>query len=206
MTRQKRAFDLAFALLGILLMAIPALIIVALLLVLQGRPILYRSERMKTASLSFLLLKFRTMKNCPFDSGVTGGDKTNRIAPLGHFLRRTRMDEIPQLWNILRGDISFIGPRPPLRQYVEQFPEVYAQVLKSKPGVTGLATLVFYAREEQLLNGCRSAAETEAVYVRRCLPRKARIDLIYQRNQTVKHDFVLLWRTVARLIKWQNVI
>ena len=98
----------------------------------------------------------------------------------GRFLRRSRLDEVPQLWNVLKGDMSFVGPRPPLRLYVERFPELYAKVLQSRPGVTGLATLVFHRHEEKLLAACRSAAETDAVYARRCVPRKARIDLIYQ--------------------------
>ncbi len=201
MTRQKRAFDIGFALLGALVVTVPAICIVVLLLVFQGRPVLFRSERMKTTTQSFRLFKFRTMTNCSFDLGVTGGDKANRITRLGHFLRRTRLDEIPQLWNILRGDLSFVGPRPPLRLYVERFPEIYVKVLQNTPGVTGLATLVFYPHEERLLRGCKSADETDAVYVRRCLPRKAKLDLIYQRKQTVKLDFVLLLLTGWRLIK-----
>jgi len=74
------------------------------------------------------------------DSGASGGYKANRITRTGRFLRRTRLDETPQLWNVLKGDISFVGPRPPLRQYVEAYPEIYTQVLKTRPGITGLGS------------------------------------------------------------------
>ncbi len=116
-------------------------------------------------------------------------------------LRRTRLDELPQLWNILRGDMSFVGPRPPLRMYVERFPGLYAQVLRSRPGVTGLATLVFHRREAELLRGCRSAEETDTVYVRRCVPVKARLDLIYQRRRNVCFDLAILGRTILRMMR-----
>ena len=134
------------------------------------------------------------------DSGVSGGDKSARITRTGRFLRKTRLDEIPQLWNVLKGDMSFVGPRPPLRQYVERFPELYAKVLQSRPGITGLATLVYHGHEERMLKPCKDATETDAVYARRCVPRKAHLDLIYQRNRNVCYDFVLLGQTIGRML------
>ena len=172
-------------------------IAVAILLI-DGRPVLYRAERMKTPETGFSLWKFRTMRPDPGDRGVSGGDKANRITRTGTFLRRTRLDELPQLWNILRGDISFVGPRPPLRRYVEMFPDLYARVLTSRPGVTGLATLAYHRTEEALLARCETADETEAVYARRCVPRKARLDLIYARRRTVCYDLRLMLATVLR--------
>ena len=124
----------------------------------------------------------------------------DRITATGHVLRRYRLDELPQLWNILRGDISFVGPRPPLRHYVEKFPELYAEVLTSRPGITGMATLAFHRREEQLLAPCRTADETEEVYCRRCVPRKARLDLIYAQRRTLCSDVKLMFATVFRRI------
>jgi len=156
---------------------------------------------MREPGRAFALLKFRTMRPDPGDRGVTGGDKGGRITPLGNMLRRTRLDELPQLWNILRGDMSFVGPRPPLRMYVERFPGLYAQVLRSRPGVTGLATLVFHRREAELLRGCRSAEETDTVYVRRCVPVKARLDLIYQRRRNVCLDLAILGQTILRMMR-----
>jgi len=97
--------------------------------------------------------------------------------------------------------MSFVGPRPPLRLYVERFPDLYAQVLRSRPGITGLATLSFHRHEEWLLAPCRDAAETDAVYSRRCVPRKARIDLIYQRRRTLCLDLRLMLQTLSRALK-----
>jgi lipopolysaccharide/colanic/teichoic acid biosynthesis glycosyltransferase len=91
---------------------------------------------MRGPSKPFTLIKFRTMQDAIQNTGVTGGDKTARVTRTGHWLRRWRLDEVPQLINILRGDMSFVGPRPPLRRYVEQFPDLYAHVLKSRPWPT----------------------------------------------------------------------
>jgi len=146
------------------------------------------------------LWKLRSMEVAPPEQGVSGGNKAARITATGAFLRRKRLDEIPQLWNILKGDIAFVGPRPPLRLYVERFPRIYAEVLRDKPGVTGLATLTFHRHEERLLAACRTASETDAVYVRRCIPRKAQIDLLYQRRRTLCSDLGLMWRTVFHAI------
>jgi lipopolysaccharide/colanic/teichoic acid biosynthesis glycosyltransferase len=120
---------------------------------------------------------------------------------MGRLLRRFRLDEVPQLWNILRGDISFVGPRPPLRQYVERFPEIYAQVLRQRPGVTGLASIHYHRHEEWLLARSQSAAETDRLYCIRCIPAKARLDLIYARHATVCLDLRLIGRTLARLLQ-----
>lgn len=200
MTPAKRLLDLALALsLGALLL-LPALGLALLLWVSQGRPIFYTSERMGASCRPFRLWKFRTMEPDPVDGGVSGGDKAARITPLGHHLRRLRLDEIPQLWNILRGEMSFVGPRPPLRRYVARDPALYAAVLQSRPGLTGLATLHFHAREARLLAACRTPTETDAVYARRCVPRKARLDLIYQRRRSLALDLALLARTVARVL------
>lgn len=201
MTLGKRLFDIGFALLLGVVLIVPILILSAWILLRDGRPVLYLSERMKTPETGFQLWKFRTMHVVQSDSGVSGGDKAARITPMGARLRRYRLDELPQLWNILRGDISFVGPRPPLRHYVETCPDLYARVLRNRPGVTGLATIVFHKTEEELLAPCASAAETEAVYLRRCVPVKAKLDLIYARNQSVCYDIALIYETLRRVFK-----
>jgi len=198
MTLQKRLFDLILAVTLVIILAIPFAILVVILLVREGRPVFYVSERMRAPGRPFQLWKLRTMKADPNDSGVSGGDKVSRITATGRFLRRSRLDEIPQLWNVLRGDMSFVGPRPPLRSYVERFPDTYRQVLRCRPGITGLATLRFHAHEERLIARCRTAAETDAVYARRCVPRKAALDLIYQRHQTLCFDAALIIETARR--------
>src|SRR5690606_7107976 len=151
MTVQKRLFDFALALLLLVPLGIVMAVVTLALLAGQGRPVLYGAERMHAPGHPFTLWKFRTMRPATGDSGVSGGDKAARITGPGRFLRRTRLDELPQLFNILRGDMSFVGPRPPLRQYVEAFPALYAEVLACRPGVTGLATLVFHRHEERIL-------------------------------------------------------
>ncbi len=200
MTPQKRLFDLASALFLLLVLS-PLILGVALAILLQdGRPVFYVSERMKSPTEPFKLLKFRTMTNSATDSGVSGGDKSRRITPIGRRLRATRLDELPQLFNVLRGDLSFVGPRPPLRMYVERFPALYGAVLKSRPGITGLATLVYHGHEERILAACATADETDAAYARRCVPQKARLDLIYARHRSLCFDLRLMVATVFRRI------
>lgn len=204
MTQSKRLMDLLIALFFTILL-LPVIVVIALMiLVRDGRPVFYLSERMKTPDTSFMLWKFRTMRLDADDSGVSGGDKVARITPLGGWLRGKRLDELPQLINILRGDLSCVGPRPPLRRYVELRPDLYAEVLRSRPGVTGLATLVYHAHEEYLLGPCDSADMTHAVYLRRCVPAKARLDLIYQRHRNLCFDLILVWRTIRGVFDGQG--
>lgn len=199
MTWQKRLLDLLFASLLVVILG-PILIgLLVWLLIREGRPVFYVAERMKGIDQPFDLWKLRTMAVVAGDAGVSGGDKAARITRTGAWLRRKRLDEFPQLWNILKGDLSFVGPRPPLRSYVERDPDLYAQVLKSRPGVTGLASIVFHKHEEALLARCVTPQETDAVYTRICVPRKARLDLIYQRRQSLCHDFDLVFQTIGSL-------
>lgn len=196
----KRITDLILALVLTLVLSPFIILIAFLILVRDGRPVFYRSERMKTCDQAFILWKFRTMTNTAADSGVSGGDKAARVTRTGRILRKTRLDELPQLLNILRGDMSFVGPRPPLRYYVEKHPAVYAQVLTHRPGVTGLATLRYHRTEERLLANCQTAAETDQVYSRRCVPVKARLDMIWAANQSLCFDLRLILETITRVI------
>lgn len=201
MTWRKRIFDLFFASLLVVILGPILLGLLLWLLMKEGRPLFHVAERMKAPGKPFNLWKLRTMTVVPEDQGVSGGDKAARITPTGAWLRARRLDEFPQLWNILRGDLSFVGPRPPLREYVERFPDLYAEVLKSRPGVTGLATIRFHKHEERLLARCRTPQETDDVYCRICVPRKARLDLIYQRYQSTCYDFDLVFQTIGNLFR-----
>lgn len=202
MTLSKRAFDLL--LVAVLApFVVPLILVIALLVLLRdGRPVFYLSERMKTAEAGFTLLKFRTMQPAQTRSGVTGADKAAAITATGGLLRKYRLDELPQLWNVLRGDLSFVGPRPPLREYVDLAPALYREVLVCRPGITGLATLCFHAHETRILAQCRSPGDTHAAYLRRCVPRKARLDLIYREHGSVCFDVQILaqtfWAVVSR--------
>jgi len=205
MTWRKRIFELFFATLLAVILG-PVLLGLAIWLLLrQGRPVFYVSERMKGVDRPFRLWKLRTMSvagdGAETDTGVSGGDKAARVTPIGARLRATRLDELPQLFNILKGDLSFVGPRPPLRQYVERFPELYGEVLKSRPGVTGLASIVYHQHETALLARCATPQETDAVYARHCVPAKARLDLIYQRHQNTCLDLDLVFQTIGGLFR-----
>jgi lipopolysaccharide/colanic/teichoic acid biosynthesis glycosyltransferase len=205
MTPAKRAMDVIVAALLGLILVVPLACLMLVLLLAEGRPVLYLSERMAAPGRPFRLIKLRTMRPAPDSGGVTGGDKSARMSRLHRLLRRSRADEIPQLWNVLRGDISLVGPRPPLRIYVEDYPDLYARVLRSRPGITGLATLRYADHEERLLARCRTAAETDATYRRRCIPRKARLDLIYQRRRSIAMDLCLVWETALRPIRGRRL-
>ncbi|AUQ76720.1 sugar transferase [Phaeobacter piscinae] len=201
MTWRKRLFDLFFASLLVVVLGPVLLGLMAWLLLKEGRPLFYVAERMKGVDQPFPLWKLRTMQVVAQDTGVSGGDKSARITKTGAWLRGKRLDEFPQLWNILKGDLSFVGPRPPLRQYVEANPELYARVLKSRPGVTGLASITYHKHEAALLARCTTSAETDQVYSRLCVPMKARLDLIYQRHQSMCYDFDLVFQTIGNLFR-----
>ncbi|MCT8330669.1 sugar transferase [Albidovulum sediminis] len=196
----KRLFDvgLAIALLPFLLPVMAAIAVVVL--VCDGRPVLHAGERMQTCDRGFLLWKFRTMRPGSADGVATGGDKNGRVTRLGRVLRRTRLDEMPQLFHILSGRMSFVGPRPPLRRYVELHPEIFAEVLQSRPGVTGLATVRFHAHESRLMARCRTALESDGVYRRRCLPAKARLDRLYARKRHLGLDLLILAWTIRAVL------
>lgn len=201
MTAYKRVFDIFLAVLILPFILVLGVGITIALLLTQGGPVFFAAERMQTPTRAFRLWKFRTMTVDRNDAGISGAHKSARVTPAGRFLRRTRLDELPQIWNILRGDISFVGPRPPLREMVDRFPDVYAAVLESRPGVTGLASLYYHRHEEWLLSRCTTAAQADAIYTRCCVPQKAHLDLMYARNQSVCFDVVLIWRTIRRVLR-----
>lgn len=200
----KRLFDIVLSIVLLVILS-PAILGIAALMVLRREtPIFYVSERMKTVDTPMQMVKFRTMKPARSEAenaGVSGGDKSDRITALGRSLRKYRLDELPQLWNILKGDMSFVGPRPPLRRYTEKFPEIYRDVLSCKPGVTGLASCYFHKAEERILAQAETQEMTEHLYETRCIPRKARLDLIYRDNQSICLDFHLLYLTARKVLK-----
>lgn len=202
MTKQKRLFDLLLSLFLLPFLAVVVLVVALIVLLLDGWPVFFGSERMKGPNESFTLWKFRTM-HCTkrAEQGVSGGDKISRITPLGQLLRRYRIDEFPQILNILLGDMSFVGPRPPLRQYVEAENAIYSETLQSRPGVTGLATIIMHDFENDLLSRCKTAEETDSVYRRRCIPLKARIDRIYLLNQSLWLDIKIIWMTLGCVLR-----
>lgn len=169
---------------------------------IQGRPFLYTSERMRTPDRAFHLYKIRTLHppDPASEESVLCGTQAQRVTKIGRILRRTRLDELPQLFNVLKGDMRFIGPRPPLRRYVEAYPELYAEILEdTPPGITGLATVMVHRREERLLSACSDLVEADRVYRSRCIPVKARLDLLYRKRRGVLLNMLVLYRTFSRL-------
>jgi lipopolysaccharide/colanic/teichoic acid biosynthesis glycosyltransferase len=200
MSLKKRYVDIFLASLMALVLFPILLAIYFWILIREGRPVFYISERMKSPDQAFMMVKFRTMIPASENSGVSGGDKVDRITPSGRFLRATRLDELPQLWNVIKGDISFVGPRPPLREYVVKNPHIYDEVLLSRPGITGLASLIYSGHEQKILERCKDGAATDAAYQRVCIPRKAHLDLIYQKNQSLCFDVAIMVRTGLKVL------
>lgn len=203
---RRRAFrDLAIwdRLIALAVLPIVMLILVALapvVLIAQGRPFFFASQRMMTPQRTFTLWKIRTMRRPPACAcSVLGGDLADAVTPIGRVLRRFRLDELPQIYNVLKGEMRFIGPRPPLRRYVQSHPDLYRRVLLSKPGITGLATVMLHQREDRILSRCQTAEETDRAYRAHCIAPKARLDLLYQRRQSVGLDILILFWTFARL-------
>ena len=196
----KRLFELFWVAFCAILLVLPATGVGLLIWVVQGRPIFFGSRRVGLNGRVFTMWKFRTMTSVSHDSGVSGADKRERITPLGVWLRATRVDEFPQLWNILCGHLSFVGPRAPLPEYYAAYPDLYRQVLQVKPGITGLATLRYHAREEAVLAVCETPEETDAAYRRVCIPRKANLDLIYAEHWSLCFDLALMWETLVKLL------
>ncbi|MFV0292210.1 MAG: sugar transferase [Paracoccus sp. (in: a-proteobacteria)] len=196
----KRIIDLVLSVTLLTILIMPMVVVALMLLITQGRPLIYSGNRMRAPGRPFRQYKFRTMVRVDNDGGATGAHKDWRITPLGRFLRRTRLDELPQLFNIVMGDMSFVGPRPPLPEYVERFPSLYGTVLQARPGVTGLATLIYHRHEDRIMAGCWTAEETEYAYYARCLPTKLRIEMVYRRAASPWLDTWIMWKTLLAVI------
>jgi lipopolysaccharide/colanic/teichoic acid biosynthesis glycosyltransferase len=196
----KRAFDMLAAGTGLLLFA-PVLLLAALLIKLDSAgPVFFLQRRIGRGFRPFAIYKFRTMVvDAPRHGGaLTVGDDP-RITRMGRILRRTKIDELPQLINVLKGDMSLVGPRPEVPRYVEQFRQRYETILRVRPGITDPASLK-YRHESDLL---AASADPEDEYVRRILPDKLRMAEEYIAASSLFTDFVLIARTVAAMLSRQ---
>lgn len=192
----KRALDFSVAAAALIAVSpLMAAIAVAVRLSSPG-PAVFKQERVGRWGKPFLLLKFRSMR-CGKAEGplvTAGGDP--RITSLGRLIRRTKLDELPQLWNVLVGDMSLVGPRPEVRRYVEVFPVDYQRILSVRPGITDLAALRFY-REEELL---ASSPDPERTYIAEVLPQKIKLYLEYVETRSLALDFRILLKTLRALL------
>jgi lipopolysaccharide/colanic/teichoic acid biosynthesis glycosyltransferase len=190
---KKRLFDIILSCLGLLL-SLPLLLIVAgIILTCDGFPILFHQIRVGRNGHDFIVNKFRTMTI--LQEGAKGffdvGNKS-RITRVGALLRKTKLDELPQLWNVLKGDMSFVGPRPEVRKWVDAFPERWAKVLVVRPGITDPAS-IYYRNEEELLAHTDNPA---AFYRDHILPHKLDLYEEYVRSRSFFGDIYLIFKTV----------
>jgi lipopolysaccharide/colanic/teichoic acid biosynthesis glycosyltransferase len=192
-----RVLDIVASFWGLVLLS-PVFLLVALLIRLDSPgPILFRSRRVGRDGRLFHLLKFRTMVPGAAQSGpgiTAAGD--SRITALGRLLRRTKLDELPQLVNVLRGEMSLVGPRPEDPRYVALYTPEQRRVLTARPGMTSPASLA-YRHEEQLLVG----PGWESVYVQKVMPHKLQLELDYLARRTMLSDLGLILRTLLAVLR-----
>jgi lipopolysaccharide/colanic/teichoic acid biosynthesis glycosyltransferase len=193
----KRLFDVAAAAAGMVVLALPMIAIACLVKLTSRGPVFFRQERVGRGGRPFFIYKFRTMVPDAPSRGrqITAGDDP-RITRIGRLLRKTKLDEVPQLINVLRGDMSLVGPRPEVPRYVELFRDDYAEILKVRPGVTDLASLVY--RDEASILGL--AEDPEREYTSRVLPVKIRLAREYVARRSMWLDLCLLGKTVLVLM------
>lgn len=193
----KRLFDFFFAL-SCLLLFLPFFILTGIIIRLtSGGGIIYRQKRVGKNNRDFTIYKFRTMKTGSDRSGLlTIGENDTRITATGRYLRKYKLDELPQLFNILKGDMSFVGPRPEVRRYVEMYSETQKRVLSVKPGLTDMASLKYY--DENLILG--NEKDPEQVYIEKIMPEKLDLNLEYLEKRSLCSDVMVLFKTFARIL------
>ncbi len=192
LSRGKRCFDFILALGGTVLL-LPLMGTIALAVrVTSGSPVLFTQFRCGRLGKPFRLFKFRSMRSTVVGSSITSAGDT-RITNIGRFLRNWKLDELPQLFNVLRGELSLVGPRPELPEYIAELGSAGQDLLELKPGITGWATLQ-YRNEEELLASV-PAEELREYYVAMLLPKKAALDLEYASRATLLSDVALLLKT-----------
>jgi lipopolysaccharide/colanic/teichoic acid biosynthesis glycosyltransferase len=193
----KRAFDVVAAATGlVVLMPVLSAIALAVRLTSPG-PALFRQARVGFGGRDFMLYKFRTMTmKAGTEAGSFDVGDSSRVTGLGRWLRATKLDELPQIWNVVRGDMSLVGPRPEVRKWVEAAPARWAVVHSVRPGLTDPASIVF-RDEERLLT---AADDPERTYRERVLPRKLDLYEEYVRTRSFWKDLVILGRTVVAVI------
>ena len=192
----KRFADILSSSLLLVALGVPMLVVALAIRCRAGAPILFRQQRLGRHGHPFTILKFRTMRTPrPGDAEVSSGDADQRITRIGQTLRRHRMDEWPQLWNVLRGDMSMVGPRPEVPRFVDIQNAQWKVVLQVRPGITGPDALAF-KDEGDLLS---RSDDPESTYQEDILPAKLKMQEDYARNRTLMGDFVLLFRTLGAL-------
>ena len=192
----KRAFDFIFSILLIIILSPFFLIISMIILVDSKGGIVFTQKRVGKNNCDFDIYKFRTMHTGSDKKGLlTVGAKDQRITRTGYFLRKFKLDELPQLFNVLIGNMSFVGPRPEVRKYVEMYTDGQLRVLAVKPGITDFAS-IDYANENEIL---AKSDNPEDTYVRTVMPAKLELNLKYIREQSFLLDMKIIFRTIGKV-------
>lgn len=193
--RGKRALDLILGTIG-LVAASPVLGAIRLAMLLSGDrgPFLFRAKRVGEGGATISVLKVRTMAFGARGAAITSRDD-DRVTPIGRRLRRYKLDELPQLWNVLKGDMALVGPRPEDPSYVDFTDPLHRKVFLGRPGITGLAQLAF-RHEEEMLEG----SDADRRYREQILPAKLKLDSEYLDRRSVRLDLEILGRTAASIL------
>ncbi|WP_147676914.1 sugar transferase [Algibacter pacificus] len=194
----KRAFDVTFSILGLIIL-LPFLCIISILIKIDSKgPILFIQSRVGKDFHDFNIYKFRTMKQNSQKKGLlTLGLQDKRITSLGYLLRKYKIDELPQLINVLKGDMSFVGPRPEIRYFINFYSEDDLSVLQVRPGITSLASLN-YIQEAELL---KTVENPEIFFVESIIPNKLKQDKAYIAKQNFLLDLKIIGLTVIKILK-----
>ena len=194
----KRLFDILFSLMVLSLFFPIGLLIAKLILVSSPGGIFFRQERIGLHGKPFRLFKFRSMRRDSEKSGtLTVGMKDSRITKIGVFIRKFKLDEFPQFINVLVGNMSVVGPRPEVKEFVDLYTEEQKKVLEVKPGITDYASIAYF-NENEILAKSNNPRET---YIKEVMPDKIKINQKYLNNPTLIHDFRIIWKTIIRIFK-----
>ena len=195
----KRLSDIFFSLIAIIISS-PIMLVVALLIKHEdGGPVFFRQQRIGIYGKPFTMYKFRSMEvQAPEKEKSEWTTKRDpRVTPIGRVIRKTSIDEMPQLFNVLRGDMSFVGPRPEVQEYTDLYTEEQRQVFLVRPGITGVAS-IRYRNENDLL---AASDDPNRTYIQEILPEKLRLDLSYIPRAGVVQDIALIFETLAVVIR-----
>lgn len=193
----KRVFDILVALVMLVLLLIPILVIAVIVKATSPGHVFFLQERVTTYGRHFKIIKFRTMvENAEALGTQVTTDSDSRVTGIGRFLRKYRLDELPQVFNVLAGSMSFVGTRPEVPRYVEQYQNEYYATLLLPAGITSLASIM-YKDEEKLLS---SAEDADKVYIEQVLPEKMKYNLEYTKNFGFFSDIKLMFKTVKEVV------